>query len=155
VQIVAGADARRAGDARTRGRQIAGRRDLHVAFVALHDAHHMPGGLGQHRFVGGVGVPRTLGHRGAQHLTRESLRRLRQPDLLAIDRFAHRLVLTIDPFHRLARGHRRQRRAGLLRHPRITRSMSARIDERTRGVVNQHDRARRQPSASSPCRTES
>ena len=90
VQVVADADTPRGGarcSTGARAIEIAGGRNLDVRRVARDDVHAVTRALGQHGLVG-----RSLqrcGRRdgGAEHVAPERLRRLREKDLLARQRF--------------------------------------------------------------------
>ncbi len=75
---------------RLRGRQIAGDGDLDVRRIALDEAYGVPGALDQCRLVGCVErLARGGGERLRQYATPECLRRLREEDRVARERFAH------------------------------------------------------------------
>ena len=88
MQVVAGADARRRrAAARARRGEIVRRRDLHVR--ARRPARSRTGvsrPLGQHRLVGRVDAARAERNGRVEHGAPKSLRRLRQPDLVARNR---------------------------------------------------------------------
>ena len=103
--------------------------------------------LGQGPFVGRVAAER---QRVAQHVAAKGLRRLCEIDQRAIERLAYEVLRVIVgarstlayTFDRIARRHRRNRRAALYsRGNRARDQVCAR--ERTRGVVNHDDIARR------------
>ena len=90
VKVVSGADARTPAQTRTGRRQIVSGRDLHVACVSRHDDHRVSRPFGQHRLVGRLDAALAERDRRREHVASKSLRRLRQPDLLARQRPGHR-----------------------------------------------------------------
>ena len=132
--------AARAETRRARGREIVRRRDLHVALVARHD--RAPEWPARSASIASsvASTPRApSATRVSQHVAAKSLRRLRQPDLVARNR-------------RGDDGRRRDRRASRCRAPappaprrRASRGAGdhaidqRRVGERPRGVVHEND----------------
>ena len=137
MQVVARADAREPGHGGADVREIVRRRDLHIALVAGHDAHRVSGALGQHRVVGRVDAARGGRQRVFEDAPAESLRRLRQPDLLARQRLGDDLAIEIDALHGVARSHGRHRRA-VLGRGRDHAIDQPDVGERPRGVVHEN-----------------
>ena len=83
-------------------------------------------------------MPRRHGHDLGEHVAPKSLRRLREPDLVARHRRGHDAPVAIDALDRVTRRHRRHRPRRARPTAASTRSITSRLDERARGVVDEH-----------------
>ena len=119
-------------------------RDLHVSRFSCHDVHRMTGALGERRLVGGFDAGSPERDSRGEHFAAEALRRLGEKDLVPRDRFddERAVRMALDPLDRVARFDRGDGRA--VRGRSLDRAIDHRgADERSRGVVNQHDLGRR------------
>ncbi len=120
---------------------VVSRRDLDVAGISRHHLHAMAGALGERGFVGRILRAVSEGHDLVEDVAPETLRRLREVQLLAREAAKRPapLACLFDPLHRVVHRDCRNRRAVDARGVRDTRDDVDR-DERPRGVVHEHDR---------------